>query len=100
MTIQKFDANGEVAETINEDAPSFDPPQITYSLEKWVPWDRMTENEASLVLGALTDAQAKFKGTYDAAMRLTSGTTLFDDFKTLIAGVLTEERAAEILAMG
>ncbi|RDJ12413.1 hypothetical protein [Rhizobium grahamii] len=70
---------------------------LPYSLYKTTLWLRLTDAEAETVMAAKNAQPAKFRGLWDDALIIDSGSAFFETLKAFLTGALTAKRAAELL---
>lgn len=73
-------------------------PPSTYRISKTTPWLRMTEGEAAIIDGVMSQAGARLKQIYMAASYLDSADELWGTMHQILADQFGEGRAVELLA--
>lgn len=76
---------------------SIEPPSSSYSLYKTTLWLRLSDAEAETVMAAKNQQPAKFRGIWDDALTIQSGSQFFDTLKAFLASALSSKRAGELL---
>lgn len=69
-----------------------------YQIAKTTPWLRMTQEEARIMDGVMTETDAQMRQVYNAAQYLSSDDQFWGTLHQLIADNLGAERADELLA--
>lgn len=70
----------------------------TYRIGKSTPWRRMTDSEAIAIKSAISLQSVRNQEIYSAASYIDTGDELFVTLKALLSGVLSVERAEQLLA--
>lgn len=80
--------------------PALPPSQQDYTIDKTLPWERMTDDEATIMDGVLAQVPAKQRNTYNSAQYLDTRHALWETLKQLLADNLPGgmTRANELLA--
>jgi len=74
------------------------PPKTSYSIYKTTLWLRLTDAEAEMVMAAKNEQPAKFRGIWDDALSIQSGSEFFGVLKSFLTVAISEKRANELLA--
>ncbi|CCF19172.1 protein of unknown function [Pseudorhizobium banfieldiae] len=72
-------------------------PPAPYYINKETPWMRMTDEEAEAVDVAYNAASVRFRQSYNSAVSLRPDTALWDEWRTILVGVLGEPRTDQLL---
>lgn len=74
------------------------PPPGPFSLPKLLLWTRLTDDEASMVDGAMASQPARLRGIWNSATEVRSDSEFFGTLQAFLTAVLGADRAVELLA--